>query len=179
MKGVIFNIAEEFITDKWGEATYEEIISNLPIQTKEPYVGPGTYPDQDFFVIVSKAAEITHSNINDFLKDFGYFSFFKLVELAPQFIKTYSHPKPFLMSVEGIIHVEVRKLYMDTYLPTFTYRDTSADTLIITYYSKRKLYAFMEGLIDGTAAYFKVPIKQKHTIYTKDGKEYCDFELTF
>jgi hypothetical protein len=117
--------------------------------------------------------------MHQFLKDLGFYSFFKLNEHYPRFATSFTHPKDFLMSVESIIHVEVRKLYKDSYLPTFIYKDPAPDKLIITYFSKRKLYSLMEGLINGVGAYFKTPIEQTHKIYTKDGKEYCDFELTF
>ena len=59
-----------------------------------------------------------------------------------------------LKTVDGVIHVEVRKLYDDTYLPVFQYQEPAEDQLIITYYSKRKLYPFMEGLIEGVSLHF-------------------------
>ena len=55
MKGIIFTIFEDFITDNYGAETYEQIISECNLQTKEPFVGPGTYPDSDLMEIVGKA----------------------------------------------------------------------------------------------------------------------------
>lgn len=179
MKGIIFNITEDFISDKWGEDTYDQIVTDLQLETKEPFVGPGTYPDEDMLMIIKNAIEVTRSEPQQFMKDLGFYSFFKLVAHSPQFAVPYTHPKDFLMSVETIIHVEVKKLYKDAYTPTFIYQDLAPDKLIITYFSKRRLYSLMEGLINGVGSYFKTPIQQTHTIYTKDGKEYCDFELTF
>jgi hypothetical protein len=179
MKGIIFNITEKFIIDKFGEEKFDEIMGACILETSAPFVGPGTYPDSDLMQIIIKASERLNIEPFELVKQLGQYSFFKLAERFPDYVTPYSHPKDFLKTVDGMIHVEVKKLYTDTQLPTFDYSEPSANELIITYYSKRKLYAFMEGLINGVAEYFKHPIKQSHTIYQKDGVELADFKLIF
>ena len=78
-----------------------------------------------------------------------------------------------------MIHLEVRKLYQDSKLPVFQYSDPSKDELIITYYSERKLYPFLEGMINGVSDHFGVAISQTNKVYQKDGVELCDFYLKF
>ena len=78
MKGVIFNYLEEFITENWGEEKYEEILGECPLKTKEPFVGPGTYPDTDLLAIVSKTVEKLGITLPDALRSFGKFCFPKL-----------------------------------------------------------------------------------------------------
>lgn len=179
MKGIIFNITEDFISEKFGDDKYDEIMKSCSLITKEPFVGPGTYPDEDMMQIVVKSTQVLKMEVAEFVKQLGRYTFFKLAELFPDYVTPYNHPKDFLKTVEDIIHVEVRKLYKDTQLPTFQYQEPSPNELIITYYSKRKLYALMEGLIEGVGEYFKHPIKQTHFVYQKDDKELCDFKLTF
>lgn len=179
MKGIIFNLLEQFITENFGEEKYAQIIKQCNLKTTEPFVGPGTYPDEDMIEIVVNTSKELNITVPDALKGYGKFAFFKLAEKFPFFVKPYQHPKAFLMSVEDIIHVEVRKFYKDAYTPQFIYTDTSPDTLTITYHSERKLYHLMEGLLDGVGEFYKVPIQQTHKIYQKNGKELCDFELTF
>jgi len=179
MKGVIFNITENFIVDKFGEDTYDEIINSCSLITKEPFVGPGTYPDSDLIQIIQKASQILGIGMDDFFKQLGQYAFLQLAKILPDYVTPYHHPKDFLKTVGDIIHVEVRKLYKDAELPVFKYQEPSPSELIITYYSERKMYAFMEGLINGVAEYFKHPISQSHTIYTKDGAEFADFKLVF
>ena len=179
MKGIIFNIAEAFIRTEYGDEAYDKIVSHSSFQTNEPFVGPGTYPDSDFLEMVGKAISELGLEPAIFLKKFGHFAFFKLAERHPNFLSGMEHPKDFLKTVNDVVHVEVRKLYSQAYLPTFTYADPSEDELVITYHSKRKLYPFMEGLIDGVATYFKTPILQEQVIYQKNGEEFCDFKLKF
>jgi hypothetical protein len=179
MKGIIFNIAEQYITDKYGADKYEAILENCSLATREPFVGPGTYPDEDLVEILVKSSASLNITVADLLKDLGFYSFAKLAGRHPGFLEGFTHPKDFLKTVDGIIHVEVRKLYQGSKLPVFQYAEPSENELIITYYSERKLYPFMEGLILGVERHFKVPIQLEHSIYQKDGSEFCDFHLRF
>ncbi len=179
MKGILFNILEDFLEENVGEERLEDIVASCDLLTKDPFVAPGTYPDEDFLKIVQQSTKEFGCSQSEFLQQLGQFSFFKLADRYPGFVSPYQHPKDFLKTIENVVHVEVRKLYTDTYLPTFVYKEPSEQELIITYYSKRKLYHLMEGLIEGVAKYFKVKIDQKHRIYIEEGLEYCDFHLNF
>lgn len=179
MKGIIFNIAEKFIADRFGEEKLEQILSACELETIEPFVGPGTYPDSDLMEIVHTAAEKVGLPMPEFMKQMGHFTFFKLAERYPNFVAPYSNPKDFLMTVDNVIHVEVRKLYRDTQLPIFQYSEPSENELVITYYSKRKMYDLMEGLINGVAEHFNTRIEQRHSRYEKDGHEFYDYHLIF
>lgn len=179
MKGIIFNIAESFILSISDEDTLEEIMEHCDLETSDPFVAPGTYPDTDFIEIVKNASRRFKLSIDEFLRQFGQFTFGKLADRYSNFVEPYNHPKAFLKTVDAVIHVEVRKLYDGTQLPSFQYQEPSENELIITYYSKRKLYALMGGLIEGVADYFGTSIKQRTRIYSKEDEEYCDFHLTF
>ena len=179
MKGIIFTILENFIVENYGDEKYETILEKCNLETKEPFISSGTYPDGDLIEMVVKSAEDLKITVDQTLQAFGKYAFHQLAKLMPMFVDKYSDPKEFLKSVEGIIHVEVNKLYKDAITPKFTYTDTGPNELVITYFSARKLYALMEGLLEGVSEYFKVPIQQSKKIYSKDGQEFCDFEIVF
>ncbi|MBB4079519.1 hypothetical protein GGR28_002144 [Lewinella aquimaris] len=179
MKGIIFNILEAYLLENAGEEKLDHIIASAELSTRDPFVAPGTYPDEDFLKIVGQATEEFGWSHAEFFRHLGKFAFFKLAERYPGFVSPHRDPKEFLKTIDQVVHVEVRKLYTDTYLPTFTYREPSPRELVITYYSKRKMYDLMEGLIEGVATYFAVGIEQTHRIYTEDEIEYCDFYLNF
>ena len=179
MKGIIFNLLEDFIVEKFGENKYEEIIASCALQTNEPFVGPGSYPDEDFFAIYSKALEHLKIPSAEALRTFGKYCFHKLASKYPIFIKMHNHPKDFLKSVDSTIHVEVRKLYKDSETPKFTYRDPAPNKLIMEYTSKRKLCNFAEGLIEGVSEHYKIPIQCKQLQCTLNGNKVCEFDLTF
>ncbi len=179
MKGVVFNLLEAYIEENLGEGKYEEILEECILKTKEAFVGPGTYPDEDLMAIVAETIKMAGIPLPEALRSFGRFCFHKLSEKNPGFVNPYTHPKPFLKSVESIVHVEVKKLYEDANPPGFTYIDPASDRLIIQYRSGRMLCRFMEGLIDGVAGYYQSPIKYEQRTCMLEGGEVCEFNLTF
>ncbi len=179
MKGIIFNIFEAYILYSHGESTYDAIVQESHLILNEPIVGPGTYPDEDFLEMLKVGTDVLGIQKKQLLRQLGRFALGELVSRYPHFVEGYEHPKEFLKSVDGIIHVEVRKLHQNAYLPVFTYEEIGPNILMMTYYSKRKLYDLAEGLIEGVADHFDHPIKQSNQLRTVDGKEVCEFRLEF
>jgi len=179
MKGVIFNLLEEFITETWGYDKYEEILERCHGAVRKAYVGPGTYKDEELYAIAGTAAEILGVALPDALRAFGKFAFAGLVKRYPMFVQGYSHPREFLLSVDKVIHVEVRKLMRDANPPRFSYADRAAGGLKIEYHSQRKLCPLMEGLLDGAADYFRVPIRHRQERCLLQGADCCEFHLEF
>ncbi|MBI4646477.1 MAG: heme NO-binding domain-containing protein [Bacteroidia bacterium] len=179
MKGMIFNLLEDFITENYSDEIYEEIISKCNLKTQEPFVGPGTYPDEDLFEIIGNTVEKLGVSIEDALKAFGKYIIPKLAEKFPGLMEPYNNPKDFLKVIDNIHYIEVKKLYKDAEPPIFTFINPASDRLIIRYKSKRKLYSLVEGLIAGVAEYYKTSIKQIRTIHEVDGIEVGDFDITF
>lgn len=179
MKGVIFNIAEKFVETKYGNDALEALYNEANFSTKDPFIGPLTYPDADMLEMVRAGCKLLKLTPDELLYNLGVFAFSGLAERHPVFLKDIDHPKEFLKTVENVIHIEVKKLYEDADLPTFQYEEPHPNELIITYFSKRKLYSFMSGLIEGVAQHYKVPIEQKKTMKTLKGHEVCDYHLFF
>jgi hypothetical protein len=179
MKGVVFNLLEAFIAEGWGQETFEEIFSSCPLHDPGPHIGPGTYADADFMSIVGATVKRLGVPMPDAVRAFGKFCFPKLAAKATLFTEGHTHPKTFLLTVQNVIHVEVRKLMKGTVLPDFQYEDTGPDRLRMIYTSKRQLCWFAEGLIDGAGDYFGVQAHQHQSECTHEGGERCVFELRF
>lgn len=181
MKGEIFNLFESFVTQGFGADSYERLYSDSQdkLETKEPFVGPGTYPDSDFLILLDKAVAMTAIPVETAVRAFGKFALPHLIGKVPQFAPPGISAKQFLMSVNDVIHVEVRKIYRDTVLPQFDYIDTAPDKLTMIYSSPRRLYALVEGLIEGTAEYFSTPITYERKLEANSSIGRCRFELKF
>ena len=165
--------------ENWGEEAYEEILDLCPLQTKEPFVGPGTYPDMDLFTIATTAAERIGVTLPDALRAFGRFAFPHLAGKFPAYTKNATDAKSFLLGVDSVIHVEVRKLMPEAVTPSFEYSGDEAQRLNIRYQSKRKLCFFMEGLLDGLGDHFGSALVHKQTCCMHEGADHCDFEIQF
>lgn len=179
MKGVVFTFFEEFVIEKWGEDFFDEVLDACTLKTTEPFVGPGTYPDEDLIEIVSRTVELADVPLPHALEAFGERLFGQLAGAFPKFVEAHRHPKPFLLSVHDIIHVEVRKLWPDAETPSFHYLDTHPNLLTIDYDSKRQLCRVMGGLLNGVAEHFSTPIAWQETQCTHNGDARCRFELDF
>jgi hypothetical protein len=179
MKGIIFRFLEEFITKNCGEDKFQELVAHCPMQTKEPFVGPGTYPDGDFFSIFNATVKDLGLAHDDALRLFGEFCFPRLAGRYPHFVTPYAKAKPFLLTVDAVIHIEVRKLLKDAVLPKFYYDDPDPQHLIIVYQSERRLCRFMEGLLDGVGKHFGERITQEQRKCTYRGDNECEFLLSF
>ena len=137
MKGVVFDILRDMVETQYGLEGWQSVLDNAGSDDID--VSTKTYPDTELMGIVSVASEIMNIPINTLVFSFGeyivphfYKRFFNFFSGAPNFIK-------FLVSVDQIIHVEVRKLFPDAGLPTFNYSDESENSLTMIYQSPRKL----------------------------------------
>ena len=181
MKGLVFNMLEDFIVNTWDEDVWDTIYETaLPeLQTQDPFVGPLTYPDEDLMTLAKHACNASGLPPQEALYKFGEFCFPKLTQLTPDFVSGHTHPKPFLMTVESIIHVEVKKMYSKAYLPVFEYEDISPSELILIYRSKRRLYDFLDGMISAVGKHFEVKIELTRTIRENNGNSYGHYHLKF
>ncbi|MCB0331163.1 MAG: heme NO-binding domain-containing protein [Bdellovibrionales bacterium] len=180
MKGEIFNLFECFISESFGDETFESILDSAQpeLSTQEPFIGPGTYPDQDFFSIVKAAINHTGLPLEKAAFLFGKYCFPHLGRKIPGYLNQFSHPKDFLLTLDKVIHVEVRKVFKNAEPPEFSYEDPGPNELIMIYRSKRKLYAFAEGLIQGVAEHFQTSITIQRTIIDMEEGQ-CIFHLKF
>lgn len=179
MKGIIFNLLEDFISEGWGDDVYEEILAMCPLKTKEPFIGPATYPDSDLLAIVDKVCEKLGVSVPQAVHAFGKYCLPHLIAKFPVFVQGHEHPKTFLKTIDNVIHVEVRKLFPDAKPPRVTWEDPALNRLVLTYVSERKLCALMTGLLEGVAEHFKTPIQYTHTKCMRNGADVCEFHLTF
>jgi hypothetical protein len=179
MKGVIFNMLEEFVIEVSDEQTFEEILEECTFVSQGPFIGPGTYPDEDFLEMANKAIAKLGLPVADALRAFGKWSFPKLAGKVPASLIDFAHPKDFLLTTERVVHAEVRKLYANANPPRFEFEDPGPNQLIIHYISDRQLPDFMDGLIEGVSDHFKTVIKTSREEFQRDGHSVWKYHLTF
>ena len=179
MKGVIFNALEDFTDQNFGEDQFQGVVDSVDLETKEPFVGPGTYPDGDLLKIVGKILEVKSLKLDWALREFGKFLFPKLISINESYAKDSKGIIDFLQRVDSIIHIEVKKLFPGAVTPTFIYSDITENSLKIKYISERQFCFLMEGLILGASEYFNEPIEYEQIeCHHTDKTEHCLFQIT-
>ena len=159
MKGVIFTTFNQMIEEKFGLDMWDELIDRVDPPSGGAYTAVDTYDDAELVAMVKELAGITQTPLPDLLFAFGQYAFKPLAASYPGAIRPDMDAKEFLQSVHDVIHVEVKKLYPDAVLPTFTYEDPAPDRLVMIYDSPRKMCPLAQGLVQGAAAHFGVRIE--------------------
>ena len=178
MKGIVFNIFSDLVTDNFGLETWDQLIERTNPESEAIYTSAQVYPDEELVAYVTELSKITGTSAPELIRAFGKYMMHKFKSIHPEFLEG-QDAKSFLASVHDVIHVEVKKLHPDSLLPAFEYEDTSADVLTMIYSSERKLCALAEGLIDGVSEVFGQQIEINHPQCMHDGADSCRLELRF
>lgn len=180
MKGIIFNQLESMVTESFGVEAWDQIIAGSALSVPDGvFIGPRNYPDEDLFAIVATASAATGKPAEELVRAFGRYLFPKLAGLYPVFFKPGMTAKSFLLSVDRVIHVEVRKLHGEAGLPMISYEDKSANELVVVYQSPRNLCDLALGLIEGVGEHFKESVAIEHAECRKRGAAACRIACTF
>jgi len=175
MKGIVFTLLADMVEEVYGLEAWDAILDSTGHDGI--YVSTETYPDQEMFDLVGAAQELSGVPAAELLKAFGKFSFPKFRDQNPEFCQPGMTLKEFLLTVDRVIHVEVRKLHPDASLPRFTYDDESDKELTMYYSSPRKLCMLAEGLIAGAAEHFNSEYTLDHQQCMHNGADRCALHL--
>lgn len=175
MKGVVFNLLEEMVEQNFGVAVWDELLDATG--QDGIFVSTESYPDEMLVALVVAAHEKSGIPINELVRSFGEYTFPKFYEQNKKFFTPGMSLKEFLLLVDRVIHVEVRKLHPDAALPQFDYIDDQDDELTMIYSSPRKMCMMAEGLICGAAKHFDTDYTLTHDQCMHDGADTCRLHL--
>lgn len=155
MKGIVFSEFIDMVDEKFSIEMSERLIDEVDLPSGGAYTTVGTYNPREMVDLVAKLSELTAIPVSDLLKTFGRHLAVRFTEMFPSFFQESTSTFDFLPKVESFVHIEVNKLYPDAELPSFAFARKSEDILEMTYRSPRNLPDLAEGLVLGTAEYFK------------------------
>ena len=171
MKGIIFNLVEEAITARYGEDTWEAVLESADLDGS--YTSLGSYPDEDLTRLVAAGAEALGVDARQLTREVGHEALIGLARRYPQYFEPFDTTRPFLLTLNDVIHPEVRKLHPGTDPPDFWFDVSDAEALTIHYRSVRRLCALAEGMITGAATHFGEQVTLTHEQCMLDGADHC------
>ncbi len=177
MKGIVFNVLEEVVAAEYGEATWDLLLDRAAVAGV--YTSLGNYPDEDLNRLAGAASEALNTPISDVVRWVGQRALPIFAERFPKFFAGHTSARTFVLTLNDIIHPEVRKVYPGAETPDFEFDFTRKDRLRMTYRSKRRLCAFAFGLIEGAANYYDEEVAIVETECMHLGSERCVFDLVF
>ena len=171
MKGIIFTEFLEMVEEQFGLEVVDTIIENANLPSEGIYTAVGTYDFNEMVSLITQLSEKVDMGVNDLLYAFGLYLFDSLGKVHPEVIQHYNSPLALLVSIEDHIHVQVKKLYPDSELPSFKIIEKTDTSLSMIYSSSRGLYSLARGLIQRTFEHFHGKADIKHTLLAEDGTE--------
>jgi hypothetical protein len=176
MKGVVFNLLERVVTEKYGEDAWDALLEAT--RQEGAYTAVGSYPDEEFLSLVGAASAELEIPADDLVRWFGKSSLPLLRERYPAFFG-HDSTRSFILTLNEVIHPEVRKLFPGADVPDFDFETPGDDKLTLGYRSARKLCSFAEGLIEGAAEFFGEEVWMEQPQCMKRGDEKCLIVCSF
>lgn len=176
MKGVVFNILEDMVTEQGGLLMWQKVLDKVGVDGG--YTAVATYSDDELFSIVGAVVEELGVPAEEVIGAFGTYMFGQLARRYPVFIESCDDLFSFLESIDSVIHLEVRKLMTETQLPSIDCTRSGETELLINYRSPRKLCLLAEGLIYGAAEQYGNQIKIEHPVCMHKGADHCDLRVS-
>ena len=177
MKGIVFTLLETCVSAKYGEDTWDDMLTAADLDGA--YTSLGNYEDQEVVELIAAGAEILKVEPDDVERWFGEAAMPHLANSYPEFFANHSGSRGFVLTLNDIIHPEVRKLYPGADVPDFEFEDAGQNDLLMHYESERKMCSFAEGLIRGAGKYYGERVDVEHTSCMKTGDERCTLRITF
>jgi len=173
MKGIVFTEFMDLVEDQFGLEMVDQLINACPLHSKGVYTKVGTYDHDELVSMVTELSDKKKIPGEALIQAFGKHLFATFLKNYPAFFEgqdTFS----FLKSLDGYIHVEVRKLYSDAELPKFDYTENENE-LTMHYKSQRPFADLAEGLINEAVSHFNDKIEV--TVLDRSSAHRRDFNL--
>lgn len=176
MKGVVFNILEDMVTEQGGLLMWQKVLDKVGVDGG--YTAVATYGDDELFSIVGAVIDELGVPAEEVIGAFGTYMFGQLARRYPVFVDSCDDFFSFLESIDSVIHLEVRKLMTETQLPNIKCTRIGDSQLLMDYSSPRKLCLLAEGLIYGAADHYCNRIKIEHPVCMHKGADHCDLQVS-
>ena len=177
MKGIVFNLLESVVISSHGEDVWDSLLEAARLGGS--YTSLGNYPDDHMFALVNAAATTLSIPPSEVLRWFGQQAMPVLAQRYPAFFAPHTTTRPFILSLNSIIHPEVRKIYPGADVPEFDFHDEPDGSLLMGYYSARKLCALAQGFVEGASNHYGENCTFVHRECMHHGDAKCTFHITF
>ncbi len=171
MKGIVFNLLEQVVIKKYGELVWDDLLDVT--QLSGAYTTLGSYPDEEVEKLVGAASTALNVPRSDVLRWFGREAIPLLASHYPAFFSGHKTARSFVLSVNSIIHPEVRKLYSGAGCPRFHSEEAPDGALLMGYDSPRKLCALAHGFIEGAGDHYGEEMAVEHPRCMHRGDPNC------
>jgi hypothetical protein len=171
VKGVIFNLVEEVVRAERGDDEWDLIVDDSGVSGA--YTSLGSYPDSDLVDLAETVAARVGTDTASVIRHVGHQGIGILAQRYPHFFTPHDDLRSFLLTLNEVIHPEVRRLYPGAHVPEFAYTVVSDAVLEMTYTSERGRCDLAEGLVLGAAAHYGERVVVEQPLCQLRGDDSC------
>lgn len=177
MKGILFNVVEDAIVAEHGEDTWDRLLDEAGLDGA--FTAVGDYPDGSLFALVAAGSAALDVPAADLTRRLGQAALGGLAQRYPHFFTPHTDARSFLLTLNDVIHPEVRKLHKNANPPEFWFDADEPAALVVHYRSERGLCALAEGMILGTGTHYDESVTVEHVACAHEGADHCILNVTF
>ena len=177
MKGLVFNLLRDVVEAEDGPDAWDDVLAQAG--SDGVHASLGVYPDAELCALVRAASERDGRPPEEVLRWFGARALPLLAVQHPQFFDGHAGTRGFLLTLNDVIHPEVRKLHPGADPPDFGFEQPDDRTLLMHYASGRRLCGLAEGFVLGSAEHFGESVHVDQPRCMLRGDERCVLRLRF
>ena len=177
MKGVLFSIVEDAITAEHGAETWDRLVTSSGVDGA--YTSLGDYPDDEFYRLIKVGADDLGVSERELTRHLGHSALLALGARYPGFFEPHTRALDFVLTINDVIHPEVRKLHREADPPQFDFSLTADGDLVVEYHSRRRLCALAEGMLRGAGTYYGDDVVVGHDLCREEGDSRCVLRCRF
>jgi len=137
VKGIVFKLLEQIVVDEHGEQSWEGTLDAAGLEGV--YTSLGSYPDEQLFMLVAAASQALDTPPEDVVRWFGRSAMPLFAERYPQLFTEHRETPSFVLTLNDIIHPEVRKLYPGVIVPEFDFDASEARAITSPVLARRPM----------------------------------------
>ena len=106
MKGIVFNLLGDIVSRQYGANIWDDLLDAAGVDGS--YTSLGSYPDEELGKLVGAASARLGTPPQDIVRWFGREALPLLAAKYPQFFTPHRDTRSFVLTLNAIIHPEVR-----------------------------------------------------------------------
>lgn len=165
MLGLVFTEFIELVEDKYSPEIADAVIDEVAAPHGGAYTAVGYYPHEEMVAMVGALARQTGVPAPDLVRSFGGHLLHRFAAAHGDMFARHGKLFDFVASIHDEIHVEVRKLYDQAALPSFTVLSRDDRELRLLYQSPRAMEQLAQGLLEQAAVHYGEPCDISHAPY--------------
>lgn len=176
MHGVIFTELRKYIDHRFGGDAWDTVLNEAGLSARQ-FLPVGEYPDADAVALFSTLSGLADQSVDGTLQDFGEFIALDLLQMYGFLLDKSWTALDVIEHVEGTVHAVVRIKHPGASPPALQSERVSADEVVVTYRSPRKMCGLAKGIVRSLARHYGESVSVTESTCMLKGDAECRLSI--